>query len=129
MEFKLEVTLNVPPDQVYKAWLSSKGHSSMTGGKAEINDKPGSAFTAWDGYITGENMDLDKNKRILQTWRTNDFKKNQEDSLVDIELIPIANNSTKLVLVHSNLEDVDIKYRQGWKDHYFAPMKKYFSRF
>lgn len=128
MEFKLEIKLNATPEQIYKAWLNSKSHSAMTGGKAIIEDKTGSKFSAWDGYIEGENLELEKNKRILQTWRTSEFNKNQEDSLLDIELIPVDKNTTKLVLVHSNLEDEDIKYKQGWKDHYFIPMKKYFSK-
>ncbi|MEP7196494.1 MAG: SRPBCC domain-containing protein [Saprospiraceae bacterium] len=127
MEFKVEIKLNATPEKIYEAWLSSKGHSSMTGSSASIKDQPGTRFTAWDGYIEGEILDLEKDKRIVQTWRTSEFKKNQEDSLVDIELTAIDEHSTKLQLRHCNLLDSDMQYKQGWKDHYFAPMKAYFG--
>lgn len=128
MEFKIEAKFNATPEQIYKAWLNSKSHSAMTGGAAVITSKIGDRFSAWDGYIEGENLELELNSRILQTWRTSEFKKNQEDSLIDIELIPIDNRTTKLILTHTNLTDHDIQYKQGWKDHYFSPMKKYFSK-
>ncbi len=128
MEFKVEAKFNATPQQLYKAWLNSKSHSKMTGGEAVFSDIPGARFSAWNGYIEGENLDLEKDLRIVQTWRTTEFIKNQEDSLIEIHLIPIDKNSTKLILTHSNLEDHDIQYKQGWKDHYFTPMKKYFSK-
>ena len=127
MEFKVSISLKASASKVYKTWLNSKGHSDMTGGKANINDQPGFKFTAWDGYIQGENLELEANKRIVQTWRTSEFKSNQEDSLLEIEFIEIDKNSCKIILQHSNLEDTDSKYIKGWKDHYFEPMKKYFA--
>lgn len=128
MEFRIEVKFNVSPEVIYKAWLNSKSHSAMTGSPASISDKPGAIFSAWDGYIEGENLELEKNRRIMQTWRTADFDKNQDDSLLEIELLPIDGGGTKLILRHSNLEDQDMQYKKGWKDHYFEPMKKYFSK-
>ena len=128
MEFRIEVRIKATPERIYKAWLNSKSHSAMTGAKAVISDEPGAPFTAWDGYIEGENIELEKNRRIMQSWRTSDFKKNQDDSLVDIELIPADGNGTRLVLTHSNLDDDDIQYKKGWKENYFEPMKKYFEK-
>ncbi len=128
MEFKIEVKIKAAVEKIYKAWLSSKGHSAMTGSKAEISNKPGDKFTAWDGYISGENIDLEENVRIMQSWRTTDFKKNQDDSLLEIEFIPLDENTTRLILIHSNLEPEDLHYKQGWKDSYFEPMKKYFEK-
>ncbi|MEO6190285.1 MAG: SRPBCC domain-containing protein [Saprospiraceae bacterium] len=127
MEFKLSISLKASATKVYKTWLNSKGHTDMTGSKADINDQLGSKFTAWDGYIHGENLELETNKRIVQTWRTSEFKTNQEDSLLEIEFIEIDKNSCKIILQHSNLEDKDSNYIKGWKDHYFEPMKKYFA--
>ena len=119
MEFRISVSIMASAAKVYKTWLSSKGHTEMTGSKANINDLPGSKYTAWDGYIQGENLELESNKRILQTWRTSEFKASQEDSLLEIEFIEIDKNSCKLILEHSNLEDKDSQYKQGWKEHYF----------
>ncbi|HMW39857.1 MAG: SRPBCC domain-containing protein [Saprospiraceae bacterium] len=128
MEFRIEAKFNVSPEVIYKAWLNSKSHSAMTGAPASINDKPGSKFSAWDGYIEGENIELEKNRRIMQSWRTSDFDHHQDDSLLEIELLPMNDGGTKLILRHSNLEDHDMQYKKGWKDNYFEPMKKYFAK-
>ncbi len=128
MEFKLSVTIKAPAELIYKTWLNSKGHREMTGSEASISDQVGTSFSAWDGYISGENLELETNKRIIQTWRTTEFKKNQEDSLVEIELIPNDKLSTKIVLTHTNLSDQDEHFKKGWKDFYFIPMKKYFEK-
>jgi len=128
MEFRIEAKFNVSPEVIYKAWLNSKSHSAMTGAPASINAKPGSKFSAWDGYIEGENIELEKNRRIMQSWRTSDFDHHQDDSLLEIELLPMNDGGTKLILRHSNLEDHDMQYKKGWKDNYFEPMKKYFAK-
>lgn len=128
MEFIIEAKFNVSPEVIYKAWLNSKSHSAMTGSPASINDKPGSKFSAWNGYIEGENIKLEKNRRIMQSWRTSDFDNNQDDSLLEIELLQMNDGGTKLILRHSNLEDHDMQYKKGWKENYFEPMKKYFAK-
>lgn len=56
MEFKLNTTIKATAKQIYKAWLSTQGHTKMTGGAAFVSDKVGDTFKAWDGYITGKNL-------------------------------------------------------------------------
>ncbi len=124
---RLSVKLPVSPRVIYEAWLDSEKHSSFTGAKADIQRKVGSKFTAGDGYISGENLKLYRFNKIVQTWRTTDFPTEAEDSLVTIELEEIK-EGTKLTILHENIPDGDgKKYRQGWRDNYFKPMKEYFS--
>ncbi len=126
---KIRVSAEFPvsPAIIYKAWLSSKEHSLFTGGKAKISAKEGGKFSAWDGYITGKTIKLILNKKILQTWRSSDFAETDQDSLLEIIFLK-TKIGTKLTLIHSNIPDGQGKsYRQGWKDYYFMPMKKYFG--
>ncbi|MBP6723181.1 MAG: hypothetical protein KA239_12685, partial [Bacteroidia bacterium] len=51
--------LPVTASALYRAWLSSKEHSAMTGARATIKAEEGSNFTAWEGYISGEIMGLE----------------------------------------------------------------------
>ncbi len=125
--FKVSVTLPATPKEIYNAWLDSEKHSEFTESKTEIEKKVGSEFTAGDGYIHGKNLLLHMNKRIHQSWRTADFPEDAPDSKVEISLEPVE-KGTKLTIVHSNLPDGEgKKYKKEWKDHYFAPMKKYFG--
>ena len=39
MEFTLKTKIDATAKQIYIAWLSSEGHTKMTGGIANISDK------------------------------------------------------------------------------------------
>lgn len=123
---ELKTTFNVKPHKIYEAWLDSKRHSKMTGGDAECGKEIGDSFTAWDGYISGKNINLIPNQEIIQSWRTSQFKENDEDSNLKIQLREIK-NGTELTLTHSNIPEGQTQYEQGWTEHYFKPMKDYFE--
>lgn len=127
MEFTIEEVINTPAPSIYNSWLDSDGHSEMTGGEAECSNETGGLFTAWDGYISGKNLELVQDKLIRQAWRTTEFEANQPDSIVEIAFKPVNERKTRITLKHTNLEDHDSHYKQGWYEFYFNPMKEYFS--
>ena len=102
IEFVVSTLLPATPEEVYNAWLSSKGHAAMTGSAASISAEVGGEFDAWDGYIHGKNLELVPNKRIVQSWRTSEFSKDEPDSRLEITLEP-SGESTKLTLRHTGL--------------------------
>ncbi len=126
IEFVVSTLLPATPEEVYNAWLSSKGHAAMTGSAASVSAEVGGEFDAWDGYIHGKNLALVPNKRIVQSWRTSEFSKDEPDSRIEITLEP-AGESTKLTLRHTGLPPHGGQYESGWVESYFDPMKEYFS--
>lgn len=126
IEFTVSTLLPATPQEIYAAWLSSEGHSDMTGGSASVSALVGGEFDAWDGYIRGKNLELEPGKRIVQSWRTSEFSVDEPDSLIDITLEPIG-NQTKLTLRHTNLPPHGMQYEQGWVESYFDPMQEYFE--
>lgn len=126
MEFTVSTMLKASPKTIYDIWLDSEGHSKMTGGFAEITDQEGNSFSAWDGYISGKNLELEPGKRIVQSWRTTEFKEDEPDSQIEV-LLEEKNDQTELTLIHTNVPEDGEPYIQGWHDHYFEPMKEYFS--
>jgi len=126
LEFELSHELPATPEILYSAWLSSVGHSNMTGGAATVSNVVGGTFEAWDGYIQGKNLELEPSKRILQSWRTTEFSDSAEDSLLEI-LFEAQGTGTLLTIVHSNLPEHGAQYEQGWIDSYIIPMLGYFE--
>lgn len=132
-EFTLTAIFNTKPEDIYKAWLSTDGHSAITGSPAKVDGIVNGDFTAWDGYIWGTFLELEENKRILQAWRTSEFPDEAEDSIVEILLEEIASTDehrlamTKLTLIHTNIPEGQDSYKQGWEDFYFKPMKEYYK--
>jgi activator of HSP90 ATPase len=125
MEFTLKTHIKASPEAIYKAWLSSEGHTAITGGAAEATDQIGATFTAWDGYISGKNLELEASRRIVQSWRTTEFSEEEPDSQIEI-LLEAKDGGTELTLIHTQVPPHGEQYIQGWEDHYFSPMKEYF---
>jgi activator of HSP90 ATPase len=126
IEFVVSAVFPATPQEIYTAWLSSEGHSGMTGSPASISAKMGDKFDAWDGYIHGKNLELVPGKSIVQSWRTSEFSKDEPDSRIEITLEPVG-NQTKLTLRHTGLPPHGGQYEQGWVESYFEPMQEYFS--
>jgi uncharacterized protein YndB with AHSA1/START domain len=129
MPYTYTLTAIIPasPADVYQAWLDSIGHSEMTGGEAEMSDQVGAEVSAWDGYISGRNLELVPGERIVQSWRTSEFGDEHEDSVITIVLQEVG-GGTLLTLEHSNVPDEQRSYEEdGWQSNYFEPMVAYFS--
>ena len=126
MRFTIKTTINAKPETIFNLWLSSEGHSKMTGGRASATDMLGGSFSAWDGYIEGRNLVLEPFHRIVQSWRTTEFKVSEPDSRLEI-LLKEVDGQTELTLIHTELPPHGAQYEVGWEDHYFKPMKAYFS--
>ena len=71
--YTLSTVIPASPVDIYRAWLDSIAHSEMTGGEAIMSDEVGADVSAWDGYITGRNLELVPGERIVQSWRTAEF--------------------------------------------------------
>jgi activator of HSP90 ATPase len=123
---RLKEIFKVKPEVIYNAWLNSETHTKMTGGEAVCEPKQGSKFSAWDGYIFGKNIELVKNQKIVQSWRTTEFNEADEDSILEIRLNELE-SGTELTLIHTNIPEGETQYEKGWVEHYFEPMKAFFN--
>jgi activator of HSP90 ATPase len=124
---QLSVILNESAEKLYRDWIDSDAHSRFTASPARIDPTPDGKFTAWEGYISGSNRSLEPFHRIVQNWRTTEFSENEDDSILEVIFVNNG-NKTRLILNHSNIpEGQGDNYKQGWKDFYFKPMKKYYN--
>lgn len=126
-KFELVEIINSTPELLFSAWLNSEKHSEMTGGAAVCTSEVGAEFTAWDGYISGTNLELVENQLIVQSWRTSEFSDNDEDSILKIEFKSVE-KGTEIKLSHSNIPEGNASYKEGWIEHYFNPMNNYFGK-
>jgi len=114
-------------ERLYRAWLDSAEHGTLTGSEAHIDPQVGGPFTAWDGYIQGTTLELQPYRRILQAWRTTDFPPGSADSRLEV-LLEAVEGGVQITLHHSDIPaGQGEEYRQGWEDYYFQPMQAYFS--
>ena len=126
-DFTVFAVIPATPRAIYDAWLDGASHSKMTGGRAEASPSTGASFTAWDGYITGANLELIPGECIVQSWRSSDFAEADEDSQITVTLETIA-GGTKVTLTHSGVPEGQPDYKSGWHENYFEPTKAYFAK-
>ena len=121
------VTFKASPHEVYEALMDSKKHAAFTGGKARISREVGGKIMAYDDYISGKNIELVPDKKIVQDWRAVDWPEGVF-SRVTFELTPIP-AGTRLDFTHTDLpEGTEEEFTQGWIDNYWEPMKAFLEK-
>ncbi|HVB95620.1 MAG TPA: SRPBCC domain-containing protein [Nitrososphaerales archaeon] len=122
------VFFEAAPEDVYDALLDPKKHSEFTGSPATTSARKGAAFTAWEGYITGRNLELVKTKKIVQEWKTTEWPDGYPVSRLELTLAA-KRGGTELKMVHSKVPAEQVAdYTSGWKSSYWDPLKKFLAK-
>ena len=126
---KQTVKFKASPHEIYELLMDSKKHTKLTGYKAKISRKVGGKFIACNGWINGKNLELKKDKKIVQLWKGNnkDWPK-EHYSKVTFSLKKIK-NETKLTLIHSRLpKGWRDSCKKGWDRIYWSKLKRFLER-
>jgi len=122
------VFFEAPPGEVYDALLDPKKHTEFTGSPATTSARKGATFTAWEGYITGKNLELVKGKKIVQEWKTTEWPDGYPASRLELTLAA-KKGGTELKMVHSKVPAEQVaSYTGGWKSAYWDPLKAYLAK-
>jgi activator of HSP90 ATPase len=123
-----KVLVHATPEEVYEAFVDAKKHSAFTGSKATGKAEVGGKFTAWDGYISGKNLELEKGKRIVQEWITTEWPEGYPLSKLELTFKK-AENGTEISMVHSEVPAEQAEeLKEGWTEFYWRPLRKYFKK-
>jgi len=123
---KQTVIFSATPHEVYEALMDEKIHARFSASAAQISRQVGGTFTAYDGYISGKNIELISDQKIVQEWRAVDWEP-QQTSLITFEFSTVP-EGTQLVFTHSGLPaGSEDDFAQGWIENYWEPMRKLFT--
>ena len=121
---KQTVSFKCSPAKVYDALMSSRQHAKFTGAPASISNKEGGRFSVFGDYATGKNLELIPGKKIVQTWRADNWPEDAE-SIVTFEMEE-TKEGTKLTFTQTGVPASDHEsIKQGWIDYYWNPMKEF----
>lgn len=116
------------PSVVYRAFVDARMHSEFTGANATFERREGGQFSSADGYITGKFLRLQNARRIVQEWKTSEWPADAPPSLLELRFVP-RENGTEVRMVQTQVPaDQAPRYRKGWDEHFWTPLKKYFHR-
>lgn len=134
-----EIHFNASRERVYRALTTSKEFDTVTrlsdaitlvtaaGAKpTSISREVGGGFTLFGGYITGRNLELARNERLVQAWRAGSWDAD-DYSIVKFALV-VDGVGTKLVFDHRGFpEGQGGHLAEGWHTHYWDPLGKFLS--
>jgi len=106
--------------------LSAAMKSGMKlGTKAvEIGREPGAAFTLFGGYITGRQIELVPNERIVQVWQAGSWDPGSY-SIARFVLME-SGGKTKIRFDHTGFPKGQAEHlAEGWRVNYWEPLAKF----
>jgi uncharacterized protein YndB with AHSA1/START domain len=116
------VTFKATPHDVYEALMDSRKHARFTGEDAHMSRKVGGAIWAYGGYITGTNLELVPDEKIVQAWHASDWPEGHL-SRVTFRLAPVS-GGTRLTFTHRDVPENQVaSIKQGWIENYWQPLK------
>ncbi|MFY4777431.1 SRPBCC domain-containing protein [Metabacillus sp. RGM 3146] len=121
------IFLKASPKQVYDALIDANQFSTVSGGApTEINAEAGGAFSLFGGMITGRNIELIPNERIVQAWRAVNWPEGAY-SIAKFE-IKEQGEETLVIFDHAGFPEGQSEHLAGgWKDNYWGPLEKYLA--
>jgi activator of HSP90 ATPase len=91
---------------------------------AEISREAGGAFSLFGGYVTGRQIELVPNERIVQAWRAGSWDPGIY-SIAKFELVE-QGSGTKIIFDHTGFPKGDGEHlAEGWKGNYWEPLEKF----
>jgi activator of HSP90 ATPase len=122
-DIKRYYTLQAEPKDVFNALTNKRMLEIWTGESAEMGLEPGSEFSLWGGSISGINIEIEENKKIVQQWS---FGEDDEKSIVTMKIHP-HKKGTSVELNHTNIPDEAFEnISDGWDDDYFGALSELF---
>ncbi|MBC8045490.1 MAG: SRPBCC domain-containing protein [Fimbriimonadaceae bacterium] len=124
---KQQIEFFATPVQLYNMLMDEKIHAAFTQAAAKISNSVGGKFTAWDGYISGKNIELIVGKKIVQEWTSTDMP-DGHISIITFEFAEQKKGNTLIKFTHENVPaDQYDELLKGWIDFYWEPMKQYLA--
>jgi activator of HSP90 ATPase len=113
-------------DHVVKMSAAVQSMKSLGDKPAEISREPGGAFALFGGYVTGRQIELIPDQRVVQVWRAGSWDSGAY-SIARFELIE-QGIGTKIIFDHRGFPDGTAKHlADGWKENYWEPLAKFLA--
>src|SRR5579862_5172929 len=134
-----EISIKAERSAVYQALTDSKQFDAITrlsdaislvtapdAKPTSIGRAAGEAFTLFGGHITGWNLELVQDERLVQAWRVGNWKAGDYSIARFVLLADGA--QTRLVFDHRGFPDgAGGHLASGWHTHYWDPLVKFLA--
>ena len=114
------------PKDIYTTLMDGKRHGALSGQPTKVSPREGGAFKVGHD-LEGKHLKLTKDKRIVQTWRANNWPEGVY-SKATFALAKAA-GGTRITFTQTGVPSQYYKeISSGWKAYYWVPLRKTFAK-
>jgi activator of HSP90 ATPase len=117
--------MNATPEEVFEALVNPDIIQTWSGDEAKMGANVGDTFSLWGGQMFGKNLEVVKNKKLVQEWSYDQW---DAPSKVTFS-IKAKGKSTIVDLIHEDVPEKSLKtIDEGWDAYYLGAMKEMFEK-
>jgi uncharacterized protein YndB with AHSA1/START domain len=116
--------MNATPEEVFDALVNPDLIEGWSGDEAKMTADVGGKFSLWGGQMFGTNLEVVKNKKLVQEWCYDQWK---EPSKVTFT-IKAKGKKTIVDLLHEDVPEKSVNsISDGWDAYYLGAMQDMFA--
>lgn len=121
---KQQYEMDATPEEVFDALVNPDTIQTWSGDEAKMGPGVGDAFVLWGGQMFGTNIEVVKNKKLVQEWCYDQW---DAPSKVTFTIKP-KGKKTIVELLHEDVPEKSLKsIDEGWDSYYLGAMKDMFE--
>jgi len=132
MTVKSTATFDVPAAILYRTFLDTVDLSRMTRSPCSASPQIGGDWSIFNGSVRGKFLEVDQDRRIVQTWRFSNWN-DSDESKVTISFTSEGPACTKITVEQSGIPSHDRfgnpeqhnLCAAGWEEKYWSGISKF----
>jgi activator of HSP90 ATPase len=116
--------MNATPEEVFDALVNPDTIQIWSKDEAKMGSEVGSNFTLWGGQMFGVNLEVIKNKKLVQKWCYDQWEAPSKVTFT----IKSKGKKTFVDLLHEDVPEKSLKsIDEGWNSYYLGAMQDMFE--
>jgi uncharacterized protein YndB with AHSA1/START domain len=116
--------MSASPEQVFEALVNEEIIQDWSGDEVKMSADVGAKFSLWGGQMFGTNLEVVKNKKLVQEWCYDQW---EGPSKVTFTL-QASEAGTSVELIHEDVPEKSLKsIEEGWNHYYLGAIQEMFN--
>ncbi len=116
--------MNASAEEVFDALVNADTIQNWSEDEVKMSAEVGAAFSLWGGQMFGTNLEVVKNKKLVQEWCYDQWEKPSKVTFT----IKTKGKKTIVDLLHEEVPEKSVNsIADGWDAYYLGAIKKMFE--
>ena len=116
--------MDATPEEVFDALVNADTIQNWSEDEVKMSPEVGANFSLWGGQMFGTNLEVVKNKKLVQEWCYDQWEKPSKVTFT----IKTKGKKTIVELLHEEVPEKSVNsIADGWDAYYLGAIKKMFE--